>query len=406
MNVPYELALAVRYLRVHRGRTFLSVITLISVAGVTVGTAALVIALSLMTGFEQDVRRRILQGSAHLQVLSSSDTGFESRPILDRLDAAPGVAASGPVLFTPAMIANESIGLNAYGEIHGVDAERQGRVLDLPGDPLAPLQGAGDAGIVLGADLASKLGVGPGDEVRVLVPRVRLTPFGALPRSRLLKVAGTFRADAYPQDQQRAYVAIDTARTMLDAPGRASWVEVRLTDLRDLERRKAELTRELGAGWIVMDLLEQNAELLRALNTEKLILFLAIGLIVVVAALNIVSTLILMVNDKVREIGTLTAMGSRPREIAAVFVLQGAVIGVIGTAAGLALGAALAWAADHWEVFKLNTDVYFMDHVPFTTRPGDVAVVGVVSLLVALAATLYPAWKAAVLEPVDAIRNE
>jgi lipoprotein-releasing system permease protein len=406
VNIPYELALAVRYLRVHRGRSFLSVITLISVAGVTVGTAALVIALSLMTGFEQDVRRRILRGSAHLQVLSSAEGSLADTPLLERIDRADGVAATGPVLFTPAMIANEAIGLNGYGEIHGVDPVRQARVLELPDDPLAALRDDPRNTVVLGADLAKKLAVGPGDEVRALVPRVRLTPFGAMPRSRLLRVVGTFRADAYPQDQQRAYVSLDTARAMLDAPGRASWIEIRLTDLAELDRRKAELARALGEDWIVMDLLEQNGELLRALNTEKLILFLAIGLIVVVAALNIVSTLILMVNDKVREIGTLTAMGAKPRGIAAVFVLQGAVIGLVGTLAGLALGAAASYWLDRWAIIKLNPDVYFMDHVPFVTRPEDAAAVAVVSLIVALTATLYPAWKAAKLEPVDAIRNE
>ena len=406
MNLPYELALALRYLRVQRGRSFLSAITIISVAGVAVGTAALVIALSLMTGFEEDVRKRILRGSAHLQVLSSTEPNFEFGDVLERLEKEDGVAAVGPVLFSPAMVANESVGINGYGEILGVDPERQSHVLDLNGDPLAPLRGDKANGIVLGVDLAKKLAVAEGDDVRVLIPRVRLTPFGALPRSRLLKVAGTFRSDAYPQDQQRAYVSLQTARAMLDAEGRASWLEIRLHDLRELAARKSQLSHALGPDWIVMDLLEQNAEFLKALNTEKFVLFLAIALIVVVAALNIVSTLILMVNDKVREIGTLTAMGAQPRGIAAVFMLQGTVIGLVGTGAGLIIGVAASWWLDRWEVFKLNPDVYFMDHVPFTTQPSDVVVVAAVSIAVAMTATLYPAWKAATLQPLDAIRHE
>jgi lipoprotein-releasing system permease protein len=162
----------------------------------------------------------------------------------------------------------------------------------------------------------------------------------------------------------------------------------------------------MGGRFVVLDLLEQNKEILKAFNMEKLFLFLAIALIVVVASLNIVSTLVLMVNDKVREIGTLTAMGARPWNIAAVFVLQGLVIGTLGTIVGLSLGTGVAWWLDRFEVMKLNPDVYFVAHVPFSPRPQDVAMVGAAALLIALCATIYPAWKAASLEPIEALRHE
>jgi lipoprotein-releasing system permease protein len=411
VTFPYELVLAVRYLRVHRGRTFLSVITMISVAGVAVGTAALVIALALMTGFEDDMRQRISRGSAHLQIIEAGESGFGGADdVLTKARAIPGVAAAAPVLYSPAMIMNDSMGSPAYAEIQGVEPALQGQVVDFGTgggpDPLAALTKPADGGrpgIVLAADLAAHLAVRPGDLVRVLVPKVRLTPFAPLPRSLVLEVAGTVNAESYPQ---RAYVSLDVARRLLDAPGRASWIELRLTQPRELAAMKAAVAKAMGEPFAVLDLLEQNKEIFKAFESEKLFLFIAIALIVVVASLNIVSTLVLMVNDKVREIGTLTAMGAKPLGIASVFMLQGIVIGVVGTAVGLTLGTVAAYWLGTYRIMKLNPEVYFIDYVPFANRPMNVAIVGLSALIIAFCATIYPAWKAARLNPVEAIRHE
>jgi lipoprotein-releasing system permease protein len=414
VNLPYELLLAFRYLRVHRGRTFLSVITMISVGGVAVGTAALVIALALMTGFEEDMRQRILRGSAHLQVIEQAESGFDDADdVLAKARSVPGVLAAAPVLFSPAMIMNDALGSPAYAEIYGVDPQLQGHVVDFGAgagkDPLAGLKERGGSdrpGIVLGADLAKRMAVRPGDLVRVLVPKVRLTPFAPIPRSLVLEVAGVVRTDAYPQDSQRAYMALDVTRRLLDAPGRASWVELRLADPRALSAMKVVVSREMGERFVVFDLLERNKEIFKAFETEKLFLFIAIALIVVVASLNIVSTLVLMVNDKVREIGTLTAMGARAFGIASVFMLQGIVIGLVGTALGLALGSALTYWLDTYRVMALDPDVYFIAYVPFANHPANVAIIGLSALVISFVATIYPAFKAARLNPVEAIRHE
>lgn len=409
----YSFYLALRYLRVHRGQTFLSVITLISIAGVAVGAAALVIALSLMAGFEADVRDRIHSGSAHLTVTSRFEATFgDVETLLAAVLSVKGVEAAGPVLYTPAMVTSAGgSSTPQYIQLHGIDPWRHTAValgVDPPASAFDELgsQSEGDRpGIVLGEQLSIALGVIRGDSVRVLVPRVGLTPWGVAPQSQLFEVLGTYRSSHFQEDSQRAYVAVPDAQRLLRAPGQATWAEIRLRDIDELPEMKQRLQEALVPEWLVVDLLEQNQDLLRALNTERILLFFAIGLIVVVAALNIVSTLILMVNDKIRDIGTLTALGARQSGIAAVFVLQGLVIGVLGTAVGLALGSAVSYWLNAGQIIRLNPEVYYLSFVPFQTRPTDLVWIGVAALVVSLLATIYPATTAARLRPVEALRH-
>lgn len=410
--IPYELHLASRYLRFHRGRTFISLITLISIAGVMVGTAALVIAMSLMNGFVEDFRARILGEGAHLRLHNKEKETLAIDPAtLEVVERAAGVEAAAPVLFSHGMLVGPA-GRQAYTEIYGVDPERQGAVLGADAatrEALAALAAPGEsgrAGIVLGAPLAENLGVEPGDHVRAVVPRVTLSPFAPLPKTRTYEVVGTFRLEALGQDAQRSFIEIAEAGSLLGAKGELSHIDVRVTDFDRLEPIQGDLRETLAGEWWVIDVLEAQVGLVKALNQERLYLFLAIWLIVVVAALNIVSTLVLLVTDKVKDIGILSAMGAQPSGIAVLFLIQGLVIGAIGTVAGLVLGAGLSWWFDAKQIIELDPEVYFLTHVRFVVAPLDLVRAGFVAMGTALVATLYPALRAARQKPVEALRYE
>jgi lipoprotein-releasing system permease protein len=408
----FEGFLALRYLRFHRGRTFVSAITLISVIGVMVGTAALVIALATNAGFVEDARARIHSGSAHLVIQSRADERFTaSAAVIEEMLLVEGIAAGASVLRSDGMLVYEGAGRPAYADTWGIDPSEHAQVIlgDADSELFAQLHNPTESGrdaMLVGVNLAANLGVVPGDLVRLVVPEITLAAWGPTPRSRMFEVVGTYASDHFQEDSQRAYILLGAARRMLRAAEASSRIELRVDSLDRLDETKSRLAESFGADWFIFDLIDQNKDFMQALNTEKLVLALAVGLIVVVAALNIISMLILMVSDKTKEIGTLSALGATPRSIARIFMFQGLAIGAFGAGSGLALGWTLATLFDRYEVFKLNPDVYYLTHLPFSPHVSDLVWVGVATMLISFLATLYPAFKAAALDPVEAIRNE
>jgi len=430
--IPYELFLALRYLLAKRKQTFLSVISLISILGVTVGVMALVLALALMSGFQQDIRNKVLGGNAHITVFGGlgGRTLEEPAVLRERALAVLGVSAAAPLVLEKGLIVSDVNPRGYAAVIQGIDPALQGEVTTLVDDlrrgaeaggagtiaptldALRPALAASDteagrpATVFLGRELAFNLGVGPGDRVHLIVPQARLSPFSVRPKSVTYEVAGTPDSGFFDYDTSRVYLHLSEAQRLFGLGDGTTAMQVRCDAAADVPVVRARLQAALGDGLWVTDLIEQNRAFFAALRTEKLVSFLVIGLIMLVAALNIASTLILMVMEKVRDIGTLLSMGATSRGVMTVFLLQGAIIGVVGTAGGCVLGVSAAWVMDTYRLWALDPDVYFIDYLPFKVRLLDFLGTAAVALGISFVATLYPAWRASRLDPVEALRNE
>lgn len=410
---PYELFIALRYLRAKRKQTFVSLITFISVAGVAVGVMALTISLALMTGFEQDIQRRILSGSAHLTVIPIRHDAVIGNPedVVRKLESIPGVAGVSAVVHGSGVLSNEYMTTYQLTTVEGIDPKAQERVLGLErqmiegsSDSIARPPEGDRPPILLGKELAASLGVAPGDLVQLYVNKTTLTPFGSLPRPLWLRVAGVFDAGFIEYNAVRSYLPTDTARRIYRV-ATANQIELKVTSLDRIDATEQAVRKALGDTYLVENLVRQNKSLLSALRWEKLLMFIVISLIVLVAALNIVSTLILMVMEKVRDIGTLVALGATSRAILVLFVLQGLIIGIFGTVVGLGGGVLTSLACDHYRLISLDPDVYFVPFVPFRVRILDSSAIALLAVTISFVATLYPAWRASRLDPVEALRH-
>ncbi|MBI3931920.1 MAG: ABC transporter permease [Acidobacteria bacterium] len=410
--MPFELRIALRYLTARRKQAFISVISAISILGVSVGVMALMIALGLMTGLQGEIRSRILGTTAHLSIFPSQGGDFEDyRQVVASVRRMPRVLGTAPAFYSKGLLTSATG--SAVATLKGIRPSEERTVtelgsqvepeggfeaLEVPGEALPP--------ILLGHDLAVTLGVAAGDVVTVTSPRGRLSPMGVLPRVAKLRVAGTARTGLYEFDSAWAYVPLETAQRLFGDGEQATLVEVRVDDIyavRDLAR---DLLARLGEGYITTDWIQMNASLFSALWLEKTVIAITIGLIVMVAALNIVATLILMVMEKHKDIAILVSMGASRGAITRIFVLQGTVIGAVGTLAGGVLGWAVCRLFDHYRLIRVPVDVYQIAYVPFELVPLDAAVVVVGALLTCFLATIHPARGAARLDPAEALRYE
>lgn len=407
--MPFELQVALRYLLAKRRQVFISVISLVSTVGVTVGVMALVIALALMTGLQQELQSRILGSSAHVYVWKPSGIAdYQSE--ITKLRAVPGVIGAAPAIEAKAMITNGSS--NGFAMIKGIDPALEptvtdiGRVLtDGSLDQLTPASDDEFPGILLGKDLAGSLGAMVGDTVTLLTSNGTLTPMGVMPRQRRFRVVGTFRLGLYEVDNGTGLVSLETAM-MLAATDRVERIELKVAEVYDAPRIADQIAGDFGTEYVTSDWSDLNRQLYSALMLEKIGMGIGIGLIVMVAALNIVASLILLVMEKTRDIAILKTMGASSRSITLIFLLQGTIIGVLGTLVGAALGTTAAYVLDRYRLITIPSDVYQVNYLPFKLLPGDLVAVVVAAIVVCFVATLYPSRQAARLDPAQALRYE
>jgi lipoprotein-releasing system permease protein len=409
MDLPFELHIALRYLLAKRKQAFISVISLISTIGVTVGVMALVIALALMTGLQGEIRDRILGANPHIYVWKTSgiaDYHAES----DRLRQLPHVVGAAPAILGKAMVS--SARSPDFVNLTGIDPALEASVSDLKSalqtgtlDALNPSGDDSAGGILLGKDLARTLGVAVGDSVSVVTPEGTLSPMGMIPRARRLRVAGTFSLGLYELDTSTGFVALDVAKRLFGKE-QADLIQLRVDDILAAPEIARSITAHLGDQYLATDWTEMNRSFFQALALEKIAMSLTIGLIMMVAALNIVASLILLVMEKHRDIAILKTMGANARSVTAIFVMQGVIIGIIGTAVGATTGYVLASILDRYKLIKIPMDVYQVSHVPFKVLPFDLAMVVLAAVLVCLVATIYPSRQAARLDPAQALRYE
>jgi len=410
--LPYELLIALRYLTAKRKQAFISIISAISVLGVVVGVMALMVALGLMTGLQKEIRSKILGTTSHISLFRSRGEGFDDyRQVVERVRHLPHVLGAAPAVYGKGIVA--SAAGSDLATFKGIVPEEERTVTDIgsqvEGGSLEALAAPSSDGlppILLGHELASKLGVGPGDIVSVTSPRGRLSPMGLLPLVSKFKVAGVVRSGLYEFDAGWAYMSLPAAQRLFADSDRASLVELRVDDIYAVRKISSEIRAALGDEYIPSNWIDLNQSLFSALWLEKMAIGITIGLIVMVAALNIVATLILMVMEKHKDIAILVSMGASRGAVTRIFMLQGTIIGAAGTMAGAILGWGACQVLDHFRLLRVPVDVYQISYVPFTLLPGDAATVVVGAVLTCFLATVHPARAASRLDPAEALRYE
>jgi lipoprotein-releasing system permease protein len=408
-DLPFELFVAIRYLLARRKQAFISLISFISIIGVGVGVMAVLIALALMSGLQGELRDRIVGSAAHVyvhKIKGITDVDAEIRKLL----AVPRVTGAAPALLGKGIVtsgADKEDVIEIKGVIPALErtVTRLDRSLQAGSlDALEP-RGEGVDGIVIGRDLAAALDVSLNDTIRVITPQGTMTPFGPMHRPRLFKVVGIFALGLYQFDRSYGFVHLDVAKRIL-ARERPDFIELRIDDMFAAQDVSDNIPDTLGADYITQDWADMNSSLFSALWIEKVAIALTIGLIVMVAALNIIQSLVLLVMEKSRDIAILKTMGSSAQSIRRIFMIQGLIIGLIGTAVGAMGGCALIYVLDRYELIQVPIDVYQISHVPFTLLPSDFVIVVGSAVLICFVATIYPSRQASRLDPAQALRYQ
>jgi len=406
--MSYEWFIARRYLTARRKQAFISVITSISTLGITIGVMALIIAIALITGFQDDVQEKILGSTAHVMVNDMSGNGLtDYTPFMDRVAEMEGIVSVTPIVFNTVMIQGPYKSEGAV--LRGVDFERElphsSWLKELERGDL-PERGARRDGILLGRDLAFKLGAGVGDVVTALAPSNRLSPLGISPKTKRFRVTGIYATGLYEWDSTQALIWLDAGQRIFGLGENIHLVQIRIDRIFDAPEIRDSIREFLPDESYAITWMEMNESLFSALKLEKRLMFFTITLIVIVAALNIIATLILMVMEKTRDIGVLKAMGASSRSIMRIFFLQGAMIGVFGTIIGTGLGLLWCFLANTFQLIKLPVHIYMIPFVPFRIKVLDLLAIVGVALLISFLSTLFPSHRAARVDPVNALKYE
>jgi lipoprotein-releasing system permease protein len=418
--MKYEWFIGLRYLRAKRKQTFISIITIISIAGVTVGVMALIVVLAVMTGFEKTLKEKILGTQAHLVLLKAGQEGMDHyEEVAKKVERVQRVVSAAPFIFNQVMLSSEA---NVSGVVlKGIDPDRVGKVTELVQnlkagrlEDLKIMGEGGLPGIILGIELAKHLSVTLNDPIQVISPLGTPTPIGMMPKMKPFRVKGIFHSGMYEYDNTMAYVSLESAQKFFSMGTSVTGIEIKTNDIYRVKEVGKEIRREMGFPFWTKDWMEMNRNLFSALKLEKIAMFIILVLIVLVAAFNIISTLIMVVMEKNKDIAILKSMGAPSGGILKIFIIEGLVIGIVGTTFGAILGLGAAFNLEKITMFVENlfgfkilaSDVYYIDKLPSQVNPIDVGLIVITAVLISFLATLYPSWRASKLDPAEALRYE